>query len=145
MRSRCPSADPGLRKRIGTAVEDSRLTIGCKAGRACSGDRKGELGLERGRGGSSSGKASNCQGCKPVRRVNSARLSSNDSSGGVLGRSMPPGAAKKECLASSVGRGNSGRSPGMVLLVLWVRSSDSLAGSGAGVVASATARSSKKD
>lgn len=76
-------------------MEDDRRSCNGIEGRTGPGDLRGELGLDAGRGGSSSGKACSCQGCKPVRRVKSARLSSKESSGGVVGLSIPPGAAKK--------------------------------------------------
>jgi hypothetical protein len=118
--SRCTDGEVGgLRNLIGTAVVESRRALTCGGGRLVSGDRRGELGLDKGRGGSSSGNASNCQGCRPVSRVNNARLSSKDSSGGVLGRSILPGVVRNLCLSSSVGRGNSGRSPGMLPLPSW--------------------------
>ena len=52
----------GLRKRIGTAVEDSRRGGKLATGLVTSGNLVGEPGLDSGKGGSSSGKASNSQG-----------------------------------------------------------------------------------
>jgi hypothetical protein len=127
---------------MGTAVEeDNRRSPNDDVGRACSGDRDGELGPEIGSGGSSSGKASSCHGCKPVRRVNSSRESSMERCGGVLGRSMPPDGVRYLWVPSIVRRGASARLPGVTLSpCAWA----SVSSSGSGV-ASATALSSKKD
>ena len=141
MNSRCCTAGEtgGLRKRIGIAVEeDSLRSLNDEVGLACSGDLVGELGPETGSGGSSSGNASSCHGCRPVRRVSSARLSSMDKCGGVLGRSIPPDGARNVWVPASA------RLPGMILSACCAWASISVSSSGGGV-ASATALSTKKD
>jgi hypothetical protein len=138
----------GFLKRIGTAVLDERRrSLNELVGRACSGLLVGLVGPLTGSGGSSSGNASSCHGCRPVRRVNSSLLSSMDRCGGVLGRSMGEAGVRyvRDPLSSRGGWGPSrgtARMPGMILSacdVSWAAVSSS--GSG---VASATALSSKK-
>lgn len=155
--SRCWTAGEtgGLRKRIGTAVEEESRRSRSPSedvGRACS-ERVGEVGADMGRGGSfSSGKASNCHGCRPVRRVSSARLSSIDRCGGVRGRSIPADGVRNGWISSAwvpsawvIPSGerswdSSARLPGMILSAgAWA----SVSSSGSGVAA-ATALSSKK-